>query len=133
MVGPAAGLVPVENDPKRTQRRVGLGAVFLKRTNNFSGYTSYELSTCSDAAIDKFDRARRLALVQRKNPMRAVQLTAFGNPIDGLECVDIPEPRHSRPKPGPDRRRVFPHQPERPHRSAGHLRIPPPASSRHRQ
>jgi NADPH:quinone reductase-like Zn-dependent oxidoreductase len=24
--------------------------------------------------------------------MRAVQLTAFGNPVDGLECVDIPEP-----------------------------------------
>jgi NADPH:quinone reductase-like Zn-dependent oxidoreductase len=32
------------------------------------------------------------ALVQRKNPMRAVQLTAFGKPVDGLECVDIPEP-----------------------------------------
>jgi NADPH:quinone reductase-like Zn-dependent oxidoreductase len=24
--------------------------------------------------------------------MRAVQLTAFGNPLDGLQCVDIPEP-----------------------------------------
>ena len=24
--------------------------------------------------------------------MRAVQLTAFGNPVDGLEYVDIPEP-----------------------------------------
>ena len=24
--------------------------------------------------------------------MRAVQLTAFGNPVEGLECVDIPEP-----------------------------------------
>ena len=24
--------------------------------------------------------------------MRAVQLTAFGPPVDGLECVDIPEP-----------------------------------------
>ena len=24
--------------------------------------------------------------------MHAVQLTAFGNPVDGLECVDIPEP-----------------------------------------
>jgi NADPH:quinone reductase-like Zn-dependent oxidoreductase len=24
--------------------------------------------------------------------MRAVHLTAFGNPVDGLECVDIPEP-----------------------------------------
>jgi NADPH:quinone reductase-like Zn-dependent oxidoreductase len=24
--------------------------------------------------------------------MRAVQLTAFGNPVHGLECVDIPEP-----------------------------------------
>ena len=24
--------------------------------------------------------------------MRAVQLTAFGTPVDGLECVDIPEP-----------------------------------------
>ena len=30
--------------------------------------------------------------------MRAVQLTAFGNPIDGLEYVDIPEPD----APGPD-------------------------------
>ena len=24
--------------------------------------------------------------------MRAVQLTAFGNPVDGLEYVDLPEP-----------------------------------------
>ena len=24
--------------------------------------------------------------------MRAVQLTAFGNPVDGLEYVDMPEP-----------------------------------------
>jgi NADPH:quinone reductase-like Zn-dependent oxidoreductase len=24
--------------------------------------------------------------------MRAVQLTSFGNPVDGLEYVDIPEP-----------------------------------------
>ena len=24
--------------------------------------------------------------------MRAVQLTAFGNPVEGLEYVDIPEP-----------------------------------------
>jgi NADPH:quinone reductase-like Zn-dependent oxidoreductase len=24
--------------------------------------------------------------------MRAVQLTAFGNPVDGLQYVDIPEP-----------------------------------------
>ena len=24
--------------------------------------------------------------------MRAVRLTAFGNPVDGLEYVDIPEP-----------------------------------------
>src|SRR6267378_4083119 len=24
--------------------------------------------------------------------MRAIQLTAFGNPVDGLEYVDIPEP-----------------------------------------
>src|SRR6201993_5213330 len=24
--------------------------------------------------------------------MRAAQLTSFGNPVDGLECVDIPEP-----------------------------------------
>src|ERR1700676_5340108 len=30
--------------------------------------------------------------------MRAVHLTAFGNPIDGLEFVDIPEPD----APGPD-------------------------------
>jgi hypothetical protein len=28
----------------------------------------------------------------RRKPMRAVQLTAFGNPVDGLECVDIPDP-----------------------------------------
>src|SRR5580692_8999105 len=28
----------------------------------------------------------------KEEPMRAVQLTAFGNPVDGLECVDIPEP-----------------------------------------
>ena len=49
-----------------------------------------------------------------------VQLTAFGNPVDGLECVDIPEPdtpgpnqvligsirpRRSRPGPRRDRRR----------------------------
>ena len=63
--------------------------------------------------------------------MRAVQLTAFGNPVDGLEYVDIPEPRRSRPQPGPHRRRVFPHQPERPHGRTGHLCIPPPASNRH--
>jgi NADPH:quinone reductase-like Zn-dependent oxidoreductase len=30
--------------------------------------------------------------------MRAVQLTSFGNPVDGLEYVDIPEP----PAPGPN-------------------------------
>src|SRR6201987_437141 len=24
--------------------------------------------------------------------MRAVQLTSFGDPVDGLQCVDIPEP-----------------------------------------
>jgi NADPH:quinone reductase-like Zn-dependent oxidoreductase len=30
--------------------------------------------------------------------MRAVQLTAFGNPVDGLEYVDIPEPE----APGPN-------------------------------
>jgi NADPH:quinone reductase-like Zn-dependent oxidoreductase len=29
--------------------------------------------------------------------MRAVQLTAFGNPVDGLEYVDIPE--HDAPDP----------------------------------
>jgi NADPH:quinone reductase-like Zn-dependent oxidoreductase len=37
-------------------------------------------------------------LVQRRKPIRAVQLTAFGNPVDGLECVDIPEPH----TPGPN-------------------------------
>jgi NADPH:quinone reductase-like Zn-dependent oxidoreductase len=30
--------------------------------------------------------------------VRAVQLTAFGNPVDGLECVDTPEPE----TPGPN-------------------------------
>jgi NADPH:quinone reductase-like Zn-dependent oxidoreductase len=30
--------------------------------------------------------------------MRAVHLTAYGNPVEGLELVEIPEP----PEPGPD-------------------------------
>src|SRR5271169_2986841 len=46
--------------------------------------------------------------------MRAVQLTAFGNPVDGLKYVDIPEPD----APGPNQVLIgvefFPHQPKRP-------------------
>jgi len=41
--------------------------------------------------------------------MRAVQLTALWNPVEGLKYVDIPAPDASRPEPGPDRRRVFSH------------------------
>ena len=29
--------------------------------------------------------------------MRAVQLTAYGDPLEGLKCVDIPEPEAPRP------------------------------------
>jgi NADPH:quinone reductase-like Zn-dependent oxidoreductase len=65
--------------------------------------------------------------------MRAVQLTAFGNPVDGLECVDIPEPD----TPGPNQVLIgveySPINPNGPHGRTGHLRIPPPASSCHRQ
>ena len=65
--------------------------------------------------------------------MRAVQLTAFGNPVEGLECVDIPEPD----APGPNQVLIgVEYSPINPNDlvvAQGHLRIPPPASSRHRQ
>jgi NADPH:quinone reductase-like Zn-dependent oxidoreductase len=65
--------------------------------------------------------------------MRAVRLTAFGNPVDGLEYVDIPEPD----APGPNQVLIgvefSPHQPKRPHGRTRHLRLPPPASNRHWQ
>ena len=65
--------------------------------------------------------------------MRAVRLTAFGNPVDGLEYVDIPEPD----APGPNQVLIgvefSPINPNRPHARTRHLRIPPPASNRHRQ
>ena len=38
------------------------------------------------------DPDRAPALLKRAITMRAVQLTSFGNPVDGLEYVDIPEP-----------------------------------------
>ena len=31
-------------------------------------------------------------LTKGRKDMRAVQLTAYGNPVDGLEYADIPEP-----------------------------------------
>jgi hypothetical protein len=37
-------------------------------------------------------RALRHALIKRKHHMRAVQLTSFGDPVDVLQYVDIPEP-----------------------------------------
>jgi NADPH:quinone reductase-like Zn-dependent oxidoreductase len=65
--------------------------------------------------------------------MRAVQLTAFGNPVDGLEYVDIPQPD----APGPNQVLIGVEfssiNPKRPHARTGHLCIPPPASNRHRQ
>jgi NADPH:quinone reductase-like Zn-dependent oxidoreductase len=35
--------------------------------------------------------------------MRAVQLTAYGNPLEGLKYVDIPEPDPPRPNQVPNR------------------------------
>jgi NADPH:quinone reductase-like Zn-dependent oxidoreductase len=60
--------------------------------------------------------------------MRAVRLTAFGNPVDGLEYVDILEPD----APGPNQVLIgVEFSPI--NANARHLRIPPPASNRHRQ
>jgi hypothetical protein len=38
------------------------------------------------------DPDRAPASIKRKMNMRAVRLTAFGDPVDGLQYVDIPEP-----------------------------------------
>jgi NADPH:quinone reductase-like Zn-dependent oxidoreductase len=43
-------------------------------------------------AADLGRSANELTLLHGDVDMRAVQLTAFGNPVDGLEYVDIPEP-----------------------------------------
>jgi NADPH:quinone reductase-like Zn-dependent oxidoreductase len=64
--------------------------------------------------------------------MRAVQLTAIGNPVDGLECVDIPE----LDTPGPNRVLIgVEYSPINPNdlMVARDIYAPPPASSRHRQ
>jgi hypothetical protein len=44
------------------------------------------------AACDPPIRIEHLPLLKGGITMRAVQLTAFGNPVDGLEYVEIPEP-----------------------------------------
>jgi len=44
--------------------------------------------------------------------MRAVQLTAYGNPVEGLKYVDIPAP-DAPGRTSPDRRRVLSNRPER--------------------
>jgi NADPH:quinone reductase-like Zn-dependent oxidoreductase len=44
------------------------------------------------AACDPPIRIEHLPLLKGGITMRAVQLTAFGNPFDGLEYVEIPEP-----------------------------------------
>jgi NADPH:quinone reductase-like Zn-dependent oxidoreductase len=79
--------------------------------------------------------------------MRAVQLTAYGNPVEGLKYVDIPEPD----APGPNQvligvefapidpsdlllaLGIYAFRPARPPARPGHLCIPPRASNRHRQ
>jgi hypothetical protein len=50
-------------------------------------------------AADLGRSANELTLLNGDVDMRAVQLTVFGNPVDGLEYVDIPEPD----APGPTR------------------------------
>jgi hypothetical protein len=44
------------------------------------------------AACDPPIRIEHLPLLKGGINMHAVQLTAFGNPVDGLEYVDMPEP-----------------------------------------
>jgi NADPH:quinone reductase-like Zn-dependent oxidoreductase len=44
------------------------------------------------AACDLPIRIEHLLQIKGRMNMRAVQLTAFGNPVDGLEYVEIPEP-----------------------------------------
>jgi len=66
--------------------------------------------------------------------MRAVQLTAFGNPVDGLEYVDIPEPDAPGPNQvligvefSPPSTRTTSWSPR------ASMHTAPPASNRHRQ
>ena len=87
------------------------------------------------------DRARLPATSQLKLPdiplkgginMRAVQLTSFGNPVDGLEYVDIPEPDAT----GPNQVLIgveFSPSTQRPYGRTGHLCSAPRASDSHRQ
>jgi len=65
--------------------------------------------------------------------MRAVQLTAYGNPLEGLKYVDIPEPK----APGPNEVLIgiefAPLNPSDLLLAKGIYGSPPRASERHRQ
>src|SRR5260370_42251209 len=50
------------------------------------------------AALENRDRKEKRERAKRKRLMRAIQLTKYGEPEEGLRLADIAEPDH--PKPG---------------------------------